>query len=236
MRGKGLWRRQGRLRRCGAASLAGASLVFVGLGLGATPANAACAPDPATSGQTVTCSGTDTDGFQAGAGVDSLNVNVLSGAIVNDNGALSIGVNDSNTVNNNGTVSAGSGLTGIAVGNFNTVINNSTITVLDSGLGIQAIDHNVITNAGTITTGDNGAAISVGDNNTVTNSGALSVGASGVGVFAGQNNTITNAATGTITGGDGASGIFAVGSDHHQCRRDHGRRFRRLLRRHHGDQ
>ncbi|MBR0729469.1 autotransporter domain-containing protein [Bradyrhizobium japonicum] len=212
MRGKGLWRRQGRLRRCGAASLAGASLVFVGLGLGATPANAACAPDPATSGQTVTCSGTDTDGFQAGAGVDSLNVNVLSGAIVNDNGALSIGVNDSNTVTNNGTVSAGSGLTGIAVGNFNTVINNSTITVLDNGLGIQAIDHNVITNAGMITTGDSGAAISVGDNNTVTNSGALSVGASGAGIFAGQNNTITNAATGTIAGGDGASGIFAFGS------------------------
>jgi uncharacterized protein with beta-barrel porin domain len=191
--------------------LAGVPALFVGFSLCASPANAACTPDPATSGQTVTCSGTDIDGFQAGAGVDALNVNVLSGATVNDNGAVSIGVNDSNTVTNNGAVSAGSGLTGIAVGNFNTVINNSTITVLDNGLGIQAIDHNVITNAGTITTGDSGAAISVGDNNTVTNSGALSVGASGVGVFAGVNNTITNAATGTITGVDDSIGIFVFG-------------------------
>ncbi|MBR0821969.1 autotransporter outer membrane beta-barrel domain-containing protein [Bradyrhizobium liaoningense] len=212
MRGEGLSRRQGRLRRRGTALLVSASALFLGFSLYATPANAACTPDPATSGQTVTCSGTDADGFQAGAGVDSLNVNVLSGAIVNDNGALSIGVNNSSTVTNNGTVSAGSGLTGIAVGNFNTATNNSTITVLDNGLGIQAIDHNVITNAGTITTGDSGAAISVGDNNTVTNSGALSTGASGAGIFAGQNNTITNAATGTIAGGDGASGIFAFGS------------------------
>ncbi|WP_375167896.1 autotransporter domain-containing protein [Bradyrhizobium sp. CCGB01] len=211
MRGEGPSRRQGRLRRCAVALLVGASALCLGLSLSATPASAACAPDPATSGQTVTCSGTDADGFQAGVGVDSLNVNVLSGATVNDNGAVAIGVNDSNTVTNNGTVSAGSGLTGIAVGNSNSVTNNSTITVLDNGLGIQAIDHNVITNAGTITTGDSGAAISVGNSNTVTNSGALSIGASGVGVFAAQNNTITNTATGTITGVDGSSGIFVFG-------------------------
>jgi len=210
VRGNGLSRRRGRARST--AVLAGVHALFVGLSLCASPANAACTPDPATSGQTVTCSGTDADGFQAGAGVDSLNVNVLSGATVNDNGALSIGVNDSSTVTNNGTVSAGSGLTGIAVGNSNTVINNSTISVLDNGLGIQAIDHNVITNAGTITTGDSGTAISVNDNNTVTNSGALSVGASGIGIFAVQNNTITNTATGTITGVNDSSGIFAFGS------------------------
>ncbi|WP_246670069.1 autotransporter outer membrane beta-barrel domain-containing protein [Bradyrhizobium stylosanthis] len=199
------------MHRSVAASIAGVSAVFVGFCLCTTPANALCAPDPATSGQTVTCSGTDTDGFQAGVGVDSLNVNVLSGAIVNDNGAVSIGVNDSSTVTNNGTLSAGSGLTGIGAGNFNTVTNNGIITVIDSGLGIQVIDHNTVANAGTITTGDNGAAIWVNDNNTVTNSGALSVGAGGAGVFSGQNNTITNTATGTITGGDDARGIFAVG-------------------------
>lgn len=210
MRGEGLstWRDR---RRVAALSVSTASLLL-GLTLHASPADAACTPDPATSGQTVTCTGTDTDGFQAGAGVDSLNLNVLPGAIVNDNGAVSIGVNDSNSVTNNGTVSAGSGLTGIAVGNSNTVVNNSTITVLGNGLGIQAISQNVISNAGTITTGDSGAAIAISDNNTVTNSGALLVGASGVGVFAGQNNTIANTATGTITGGDGASGIFALGS------------------------
>ena len=207
----GPWWRQDRLRRSVAASLAGVSAVFVGFCLCTTPANALCAPDPATSGQTVTCSGTDTDGFQAGVGVDSLNVNVLSGATVNDNGTLSIGINNSSTVTNNGTLSAGSGLIGIGAGNSNTVTNNGTITVIDAGLGIQVIDHNTVANAGTITTGDNGAAIWVGDNNTVTNSGALSVGAGGDGIFSNQNNTITNTETGTIIGGDDARGIFAVG-------------------------
>nr|WP_246820413.1 autotransporter domain-containing protein [Bradyrhizobium iriomotense] len=190
--------------------LVGVAALFVGLGLWTTPANALCAPDPATSGQTVTCSGTDADGFQAGAGVDSLNVNVLSGATVNDNGTLSIGVNNSSTVTNNGTLSAGSGLIGIGVDGANTVTNNGTITVLDNGRGILAIDHNIIANAGTIAAGNSGIAISVGDSNTVTNSGALSIGASGAGIFAGQNNTITNAATGTITGVDDSIGIYAV--------------------------
>ncbi|MBR1129602.1 autotransporter domain-containing protein [Bradyrhizobium iriomotense] len=210
MRGEGLSRRQGRLRRRGAVLLVGVAALFVGLGLWTTPANALCAPDPATSGQTVTCSGTDADGFQAGAGVDSLNVNVLSGATVNDNGTLSIGVNNSSTVTNNGTLSAGSGLIGIGVDGANTVTNNGTITVLDNGRGILAIDHNIIANAGTIAAGNSGIAISVGDSNTVTNSGALSIGASGAGIFAGQNNTITNAATGTITGVDDSIGIYAV--------------------------
>ncbi|QQO34035.1 autotransporter domain-containing protein [Bradyrhizobium diazoefficiens] len=209
MRGEGPSRQQGRLRRYGAASLVSASALVLGLSLWTTPANALCTPDPAASGQTVTCSGTDTDGFQAGIGVDSLTVNVLSGATVNDNGTVSIGVNDSSTVTNNGTLSAGSGLIGIGVGNSNTVTNNATITVLDNGLGILAIDHNIITNAGTVTTGDGGAAISVHDNNTVTNSGALSIGASGVGIFAGQNNTITNATTGTIAGVNDSIGIYA---------------------------
>ncbi|KJC42591.1 protein with a C-terminal OMP (outer membrane protein) domain containing protein [Bradyrhizobium sp. LTSP857] len=214
MRGVGRWRPQGGLRRYGSVSSAGASAILTlafGLGISTTPATAQCAPDPASSGQTVTCSGTDVDGFQAGAGVNSLTVNVLSGATVNDNGAVSIGVNDSNTVTNNGTLSAGSGLTGMSVGSSNTVTNNNTITVLDNGLGISALDHNIIVNAGTITTGDGGAAISIGDNNTVTNGGALSVGAGGAGVFAGQNNTITNAATGTITGTNGAIGILVFG-------------------------
>ncbi|WP_456619476.1 MULTISPECIES: autotransporter outer membrane beta-barrel domain-containing protein [unclassified Bradyrhizobium] len=183
------------------------TIVF-GLGLATTSASAQCVPDPAASGQTVTCSD-DANGFQAGAGVDSLTVNVLSGATVNDNGTVSIGVNDSSTVTNNGTLSAASGLIGIGVGNSNTVTNNGTITVLGNGFGIFGLDHNIIANAGTITAGDGGAAIRVGDNNTVTNSGALSVGAQGAGIFAVQNNTITNAVTGTITGLDDAIGIYA---------------------------
>ncbi|WP_247987625.1 autotransporter outer membrane beta-barrel domain-containing protein [Bradyrhizobium sp. 186] len=193
------------------SSIGASAILTLVLGLSTTSANAQCAPDPATSGQTVTCSGTDADGFQAGVGVDSLTVNVVSGATVNDNGAVSIGVNDSNTVTNNGTLSAGAGLTGISVGNSNTVTNNSTITVLDNGLGISALNNNTIANAGTITTGDGGAAISVQDNNVITNSGGLTVGTLATGIFSGQANTITNAATGTITGGVDSTGIFVFG-------------------------
>ncbi|WP_244561354.1 autotransporter outer membrane beta-barrel domain-containing protein [Bradyrhizobium canariense] len=183
--------------------------VVLSLGLSATPAQADCAPDPAASGQTVTCSGTDADGFAASGGVTNLTVNVLTGASVNDNGTAAINVNDTNVITNNGTVAAGSGLTGINGGNSNTVTNNGAITVLDNGLGISALDHNIIINAGTVTTGDHGSAISVGNNNSVSNSGALSIGASGAGIFAVQSNTITNAATGTITGLDDSIGIFA---------------------------
>ncbi|MET4044622.1 uncharacterized protein with beta-barrel porin domain [Bradyrhizobium sp. RT6a] len=183
--------------------------VVLSLGLSAIPAQADCAPDPAASGQTVTCSGTDADGFVAGGGVTNLTVNVLTGASVNDNGTAAINVNDTNVITNDGTVSAGSGLTGINGGNSNTVTNNGAITVLDNGLGISALDHNIIINAGTVTTGDHGSAISVGNNNSVSNSGALSIGTSGAGIFAVQSNTITNAATGTITGLDDSIGIYA---------------------------
>ncbi|MDN3277420.1 autotransporter domain-containing protein [Frankia sp. RB7] len=182
------------------------------LGLSATSARADCQPDAAVSGQTVTCSGTDTDGFAAGGGVTNLTVNVLASATVNDNGTASINVNDANVVVNNGTVSAGSGLVGINGGNFNTVTNNGSITVLDNGLGISMLSNNNIANNGTITTGDGSSAISIQDNNVVTNTGALSVGASGAGIFAGANNTITNTASGTITGLDGAIGIYVFGN------------------------
>ncbi|MFL6807598.1 MAG: autotransporter domain-containing protein [Bradyrhizobium canariense] len=184
-------------------------MVVLSLGLSAIPAQAYCAPDTAASGQTVTCSGTDADGFAAGGGVTNLTVNVLTGASVNDNGTAAINVNDTNVITNNGTVTAGSGLIGINGGNSNTVTNNGAITVLDNGLGISVLDHNIIINAGTVTAGDHGSAISVGNNNSVSNSGALSIGASGAGIFAVQSNTITNAATGTITGLDDSIGIFA---------------------------
>ncbi|OSI58941.1 autotransporter domain-containing protein [Bradyrhizobium canariense] len=201
--------RAGRIGLRLAAVASSVVAVVLSLGLSATPAQADCAPDPAASGQTVTCSGTDADGFAASGGVTNLTVNVLTGASVNDNGTAAINVNDTNVITNNGTVAAGSGLTGINGGNSNTVTNNGAITVLDNGLGISALDHNIIINAGTVTTGDHGSAISVGNNNSVSNSGALSIGASGAGIFAVQSNTITNAATGTITGLDDSIGIFA---------------------------
>ncbi len=206
------WPSSGRGRlRLGVVTSSVAAIVF-SLGLSATSAQADCAPDPATSGQTVTCSGADADGFAAGGGVTNLTVNVLIRATVSDNGTASINVNNTNIVDNDGTVSAGSGLTGINGGNFNTVVNNGTVTVIGNGFGVSLLSNNTVTNNGTITTGDGGSAISVQDNNVVGNSGALSVGTGGFGIFAGVNNTITNSASGTITGLDDTVGIYVVGN------------------------
>ena len=63
--------------------------VVLSLGLSATPAQADCAPDPAASGQTVTCSGTDADGFAASGGVTNLTGGSISGGHY---GVLSDGV------------------------------------------------------------------------------------------------------------------------------------------------
>ena len=58
--------------------------------MSAAPANAQCTPDPASSGQTVTCSGVVPNGFQAGGGIDNLTVNVLPAATVSDGGGVAI--------------------------------------------------------------------------------------------------------------------------------------------------
>src|SRR5438309_133583 len=130
---------QGPRRRDTAAWAVAMSACLVGLCLSAAPANAACAPDPASSGQTVTCSGNDSDGFQAGGGVNTLTVNVLPGATVSDvGGGVIIGVNDFNTITNSGTIAAGSFGIGIFAGVNNTITNTATgiITVVDNGSGI----------------------------------------------------------------------------------------------------
>ena len=116
------------------------SAFLIGLCLSAAPANAACAPDPASSGQTVTCGNTP-GGFQAGGGVDSLTVNVLPGATVSDGGGgVIISVNDFNTVTNSGTLTAGPSTTGIFAGVNNTIVNaaSGVITLGDDSLGIFA--------------------------------------------------------------------------------------------------
>nr|WP_312015633.1 autotransporter domain-containing protein [Bradyrhizobium liaoningense] len=186
--------------------------VLLGLCLSATSAHAQCAPDPAASGQTVTCSGLDINGFAASGGVNNLTVNVLTGATVNDNGTAAISVNDVNVVNNNGTISVASGLTGISAGSNNTITNNAGIVALDNGIGIQAVNNNTIANNGTIATGDAGVAITVFDNNTITNSGSLLTGASSSAIFAGANSTVTNTVSGIITALNDSNAIFVAGN------------------------
>jgi uncharacterized protein with beta-barrel porin domain len=172
------------------------SALLAGSCLATAPANALCAPDPASSGQTVTCSGNDADGFQAGGGVNNLTINVLPAATVSDGGGVvAIGVNDFNTITNSGTLTAGSSSTGIFAGVNNTITNaaTGTITVGDDGIGIFVFGNSTVTNAGAITTG-------------------LASGPVGGGIFAiNDDNTVTNTATGTITVGDDAAGIFVQG-------------------------
>jgi len=71
-------------------------------------ANADCTPDPVTSGSRVTCSGTDTNGFSAAAGVDNLNIRINSGTVlqpnVSANPSVTLFVNAGNTIINNGRI------------------------------------------------------------------------------------------------------------------------------------
>jgi uncharacterized protein with beta-barrel porin domain len=171
------------------------SALFVGLCLSAAPANAACAPDPASSGQTVTCSGNTPAGFQAGGGVDNLTVNVLSGAVVSDGGGgVIIGVNDFNTVTNSGTLTAGPSSTGIFAGVNNTIVNaaSGVITLGDNGVGIFAAGNSTVTNAGQITIGDAAGLVA-----------AI--------VATNDDNTVSNLAGATITAGLNADGILMQG-------------------------
>ena len=197
------------------------SAFFIGLCLSAAPANAACAPDPASSGQTVTCSGNTPGGFQAGGGVDSLTVNVLSGATVSDGGGgVIIGVNDFNTVTNSGTLTAGPNSTGIFAGVNNTIVNaaSGVIAVGDDSVGIFAAGNSTITNAGQITIGDAAGAaaaiIAINDDNTVSNlAGAtITVGLNAFGISMQGNRAIVNNA-GTINVGAFGAGIDVFGDD-----------------------
>ncbi|MDE5454785.1 autotransporter domain-containing protein [Bradyrhizobium sp. CSA112] len=211
---------QGRRRRDAAACAVAISAFLVGLGL-TTPANAACTPDPASSGQTVTCSGNVPGGFQAGGGVDNLTVDVLSGAVVSDGGGgVIIGVNDLNTVTNGGTLTAGPSVTGIFAGVNNTIVNaaSGVITVGDGGSGIFAAGNSTVTNAGAITIGDAAgpaaAILAINDDNTVSNlAGAtITVGLNADGIFAQGDRFIVNNA-GTINVGVSGTAINVFGDD-----------------------
>jgi len=193
----------------------------LGLCLSAAPANAACAPDPASSGQTVTCSGNTPNGFQAGGGVNNLTVNVLSGATVSDGGGgVIIGINDFNTSTNSGTLTAGPSTTGIFAGVNNTIVNaaSGVITVGGDGVGIFAAGSSTVTNAGQITIGNAAgpvaAIIATNDDNTVSNlAGAtITVGLNADGILMQGDRAIVNNAGTIIAAGSGAA-IDVFGDD-----------------------
>jgi len=194
------------------------SAFLAGVSLSAAPANAACAPDPASSGQTVTCSGNTPAGFQAGGGVDNLTVNVLPGATVSDGGGGTvIGVNDFNSVTNSGTLSAGPSSTGIFAGVNNTIVNapSGVIALGDDSVAIFAAGNSTVTNAGAITIGNasglSGAIIGINDDNTVSNlAGATITGglnADGI-LLQGNRAIVNNAGTINVTGSSAAIDVF----------------------------
>ncbi|WP_213287192.1 autotransporter domain-containing protein [Bradyrhizobium sp. sGM-13] len=196
------------------------SAFLFGACLSAAPANAACAPDPATSGQTVTCSGNTPAGFQAGGGVDNLTVNVLEGATVSHGGGGSaIGVNDFNTITNSGTITGGTLSTGIFAGVNNTIVNaaSGVITMADLSQGIFVAGNSTVTNAGQITITAPGPAdgiLAINDDNTVSNiAGAtITIFGQASGISMQGNRAIVNNA-GTINAGPLSTGIDVFGDD-----------------------
>jgi len=211
---------QGRRCRDVAARAVAMSALLVGLCLSSAPANAQCAPDPASSGQTVTCSN-DADGFQAGGGVDNLTVNVLPGATVSDGGGTAaISVNDFNTITNSGTLAAGSASTGVFAGVNNTITNAATgvITVVDNGSGIFVAGNSTVTNAGAITIGPTvgfaAGIVAINDFNTIINSaGAIIIAGDGADGISAQGNNAVVSNAGAITGGIFGTGIDVLGDD-----------------------
>lgn len=197
------------------------SAFSVGSSLATSPANAACAPDPASGGDTVTCSGNTPGGFQAGGGVDNLTVNVQPGAVVSDGGAgVIIGVNDFSTVTNAGTLTAGPSVTGIFAGVNNTILNaaSGVIGVGNNGVGIFAAGSSTVTNAGRITIGDAAGSVAgivaINDDNTVSNlAGAvITAGINADGILVQGNRAIVNNA-GTINAAASGAAIDVFGDD-----------------------
>jgi autotransporter-associated beta strand protein len=168
------------------------------------PALADCHPDPAVSGDTVTCTGTAHNGFHAGGGVDKLKVDVTTGATLSDNGGVVLGLKNANTVDNHGQIISRPGAKGIEAINNNTISNFSNMQVGAGGVGVFASDLNNVRNIGTINLGNDAAAIDLGNNNSVTNSGAINGGTHTLGIDITNNSTAVN--NGTIVLGDAKHG------------------------------
>jgi uncharacterized protein with beta-barrel porin domain len=172
------------------AALATSALITASA-LATLPALADCQPDPAANGQTVTCAGTDSDGFDAN-GATNLTINVVSGASVSSAAFATISIEALSTVTNNGTIGTGS-FAGIfnVLGAGNTVVNAGTIVGANTGI---ALNFGVVNNTGRITIIGLGNGIFV-NNSPVTNSGIIEVSGGSHGAVVGNNFDLTNSGT-----------------------------------------
>lgn len=194
-------------------ALATSVCVVVGIALpiphlAVSPAHAVCAPD-ATPAVDVTCSGTDTDGYEVPApGINNLVIE--DGALVTDTaGGPFFGVVDGfagtvATLTNNGSIAAtlpvrnGVLLSAITAGDF---INTGTITggAFADGVGIGILLNGGVINSGTIT-GDGGLIVQ--NNTTNINNRGTITGATLYGVAVnGSLGTFSN--TGVVSGAAG---------------------------------
>ena len=165
--------------------------------------------DCTQSGATVTCSGADNDGFDAGAQND-LALTVQSGATVSvGNNATAILLNDNNTATNNGTITAGANGIGIQANSTTTINNFGTISVGAAGVGIQFITNaNTLNNFGVIRSVGDGYSVETcvctATSAIINNSGTLDGRLNILGVGHTVNNrgliTITDSAAGTPIG------------------------------------
>jgi uncharacterized protein with beta-barrel porin domain len=205
--------------RCGVAALLVALAVSL---LAVAPAAADCQPSPAVTGDTVTCTAVppDNNGFQAGAGVNQLTVNVLTGVTVQNVGGNVIRIRDLSTLTNNGTLFGGDDGTGVRAGSGNVMTNAATgvIRVGDAitsdVYGVRMGDGNAFTNLGIIEVGSlvgcgciQATGIRASSDNTITNSGTMILGHDATGMLVSNRNTVTN--SGTMTLGVNGFGIDA---------------------------
>ncbi len=133
----------------------------------AIPALADCSK----TGDTVTCSGVDANGFEDAS--DGLTVNIgVADVLTDDKDALKI-EGDGNEVNNDGLISGGD--EAIVAGNGLTVNNTGQILAEDKGIDVEGFDDLTVINSGSIVAdhkairaGDDGG---VGGNNLVVENG-----------------------------------------------------------------
>ncbi len=127
-----------------------------------TNALAQCTPDSATSGSTVTCSATDTDGFSTTS--NSITLNIDSGVDVSRNdgtNVIELHGSGGNTVNLNGSITTGTAdAISLDPNSSANIINlNGTIQGTNGGAPLTAIDggsgaETVLFNTGSNITGD----------------------------------------------------------------------------------
>lgn len=165
-------------------------------------ANAQCAPDNPSGGQTVTCAADDTDGFSDGS--NNVTVNVNAGITVSNGGGDAVNVDgDDNVINNSGTLDGSD--EGIQIEGEDSIVNNfagASISGGDNGVQIEG-DGTTLNNAAgaSIVGGDRGVEAEEAENVVINNAGTIA-GTASDGVRAGNGAVITNEATGTISGGD----------------------------------